>query len=631
MGFRLLGPVQVLDPAGGVVPLRGRMDRALLAVLLLNANRQVPTDAIVNALWDVSPPKAETYWTYVKRLRRLLRAVFGGRVVMPSLRGASAIEVDVEEIDYFRFVGHLERARVAGDPVEAAGHARRALAEWAGAALQDLSDDQQWVTEHRRGLDVRRAEAWHLLVDAELASGRPAAALATVNEPLGLWPYDETLVGQQLLALSRTGRQTEALSRFRDFRRRLVDELGVEPGAGLVALQQTILHGGASPGTTAITVTERPVPAPGPVCGLPPRTVFTGRQGTVDELLSVLNPANPGVRAAVVAGLAGAGKSVLVVEAAHRAREHGWFGGGVLFLDVRAGEPGRGLATGRALGALLGSFGAAAGPVPLGTREREHRYRSLLAASSEPVLVVLDDVDCAEQVRSLLPGAGRHAVLVTSRRLLTGLDGSRLVHLGTPGGEEAAAMLRGHVLAAVPGDPRLDAEPEAVARVVRSCGYLPLALRAAAARLAEDPAMPVAELAAVLEGPGRLAALTIDGQPVVTNAFAGACRRLGQDQLRLLRRLAAHPEAEIDAGTAVLDGMGTAGVTPLFDELRRAHLLTPGTLRGRWRIPELVRLFAAGRDFVVRRGDTPEEGRRPDHAVPLLYPLSTPSPSPQCG
>ena len=173
-----------------------------------------------------------------------------------------------------------------------------------------------------------------------------------------------------------------------------------------------------------------PAAAPVALAQLPPEvTGFTGRDGELAVLAGLLDPAGAGgpVVVSAVAGLAGVGKTTLAVAAGHAALGRGWFGGGVLFVDLHGYDDQR-VEPGQALDALLRALGVPAEHIPPGVGERAGLYRSVLAQISEPVLVIADNASAEAQVRPLLPGSGPHKVLVTSRHTLAGL-GARLVNV----------------------------------------------------------------------------------------------------------------------------------------------------------------------------------------------------------
>jgi hypothetical protein len=245
----------------------------------------------------------------------------------------------------------------------------------------------------------------------------------------------------------------------------------------------------------------RSAAAPTALAQLPPEvTGFTGRDDELAVLAGLLDPdttAGP-VLVSAVAGLAGVGKTTLAVAAGHAAVRRAWFGGGVLFIDLH-GYDEASVEPAQALDALLRALGVPAEHIPPGVEERAGLYRSALAQITEPVLVIADNASSEAQVRPLLPGAGPHKVLVTSRHTLAGL-GARLVDVTILDEETSIALLGGVLRAARPSDDRIAADPDAARRLAGTCGGLPLALQITAALLKADPALGVGELAGELSG-----------------------------------------------------------------------------------------------------------------------------------
>ena len=190
--------------------------------------------------------------------------------------------------------------------------------------------------------------------------------------------------------------------------------------------------------------------APVALAQLPAVTAgFTGRDDELAVLAGLLDPAGSAgpVVVSAVAGLAGVGKTTLAVEAGHAARQRGWFGGGVLFIDLHGYDEAP-VEPAQALDALLRALGVPAEHIPPTAEERAGLYRSVLAQISDPVLVIADNASSEAQVRPLLPGTGPHKVLVTSRHTLAGLD-ARLVDV-TVLDETAAVELLDAALRAAP-------------------------------------------------------------------------------------------------------------------------------------------------------------------------------------
>jgi DNA-binding SARP family transcriptional activator len=245
MDFRILGPLEVAD-AGVPVAIGGPRERTVLAVLLLRANRVVPVADLVDALWPGRPPATarQQIQTTVSLLRRSLgdpvRPVDRRRVITgtPGYR----LRVEAGELDADVFAARVLRARAdrtAGQPARAADGLRDALALWRGRALD--GHDAPAVRSAAAGLDERRMAAVEDRAEAGLAAGRHAEVVAEVAALAVAYPLRERLHGALMVGLYRLGRQAEALRVYRDYRRLLVAELGVEPGPPLRAVQRAIL------------------------------------------------------------------------------------------------------------------------------------------------------------------------------------------------------------------------------------------------------------------------------------------------------------------------------------------------------------------------------------------------------
>ncbi|ALG13922.1 XRE family transcriptional regulator [Kibdelosporangium phytohabitans] len=210
---------------------------------------------------------------------------------------------------------------------------------------------------------------------------------------------------------------------------------------------------------------------------------FTGREEQLDVVLTALRePASAGApRVVVVVGGPGIGKSALALRTAHEIADE--FADGQLYLDL-AGTSDQPHDPSVLLAELLRALGVTGGAVPNGTAARATLFRSLL--SDRRMLLVLDDAARSEQVRPLLPSSGGCGVLVTGRQLLTDLPGARHIELDVLSPAEARALFTGIV-----GANRVEAEPDEVEPIVRACGYLPLAIRIAAGKLAGRPAWPL--------------------------------------------------------------------------------------------------------------------------------------------
>ncbi len=346
------------------------------------------------------------------------------------------------------------------------------------------------------------------------------------------------------------------------------------------------------------------------VTGLPPAApVFTGRDTTVQALLDRLDPARHGGTQVVsaVAGMAGVGKTELVVHAAHQAIQRGWFPGGVLFVDMLGYDADRRLSARDALAGWLTALGIGE-HIPATEQDRSRLWRSALHAyitQHRRLLLIIDNVAGEDQVRPLLPADDRLPVLVTSRHTLD-ID-ARLhdLHILDP---DAAATLIGKVIAERrgPDDPRLAARAH-LGELADLCAGLPLALRIVAALLADRPHLQPAVLAHRLrDEQGRLNRLTRD-HAAVRATFDLSYQHLTADQARLFRLLPINPGPDIaTAAAAHLAGLAYDETTVLLEDLHRAHLVSE-TEPDRWRMHDLVRLYAAER--LPAGADETEAGR----------------------
>ena len=258
--FRVLGPLQVLDD-GRALALGGQKQRGVLALLLLERNRVVPRDRLVDALWSDDPPAsaANSVQVYVSKLRRLLGDDGGLSTEQPGyiLRVASGV-VDVDEFE--RLLARGKSALRSESFAEAEASLAEALALWRGPALADLASEPFARAEIAR-LEGLRLEALETRFEAMLAVGREAEAVGELQALVDLHPLDERFRALLMVALYRSGRHADALDAYRTFRTLLDDELGLEPTAELRQLEQAILRQDDSLGS---------VPAPVSVAAFDP-------------------------------------------------------------------------------------------------------------------------------------------------------------------------------------------------------------------------------------------------------------------------------------------------------------------------------------------------------------------------
>ena len=240
MDYRILGPLEANESDGRPIDLGGGRQRALLAVLLLHRNEVVSTDRLIEWLWSGSPPATapKIVQLYVSQLRKAL----GSESLLTQPPGyvlkVSSGEVDAERFE--QLVGRARRALADGAPEAASAQLREAHALWRGLALSEFRYEDFAQAEIGR-LEEIELGAVEERVGADLALGRHADLVPELETLVATHPQRERLRGQLMLALYRCGRQADALAVYQDVRRRLDEELGLEPGPGLRDLERQIL------------------------------------------------------------------------------------------------------------------------------------------------------------------------------------------------------------------------------------------------------------------------------------------------------------------------------------------------------------------------------------------------------
>ncbi|MFF7307267.1 BTAD domain-containing putative transcriptional regulator [Streptomyces sp. NPDC008137] len=563
MEFRLLGTVEA-HLNTGPVDLGHAKQRCVLAVLLCDAGRVVSAERLIDRVWGENPPGSvrNILSGYVGRLRAALRSAGAPGVRLARSSGGYLLDVDPESVDVHRFRRLVAEARRSADTGQAADLLRDALGRWHGEALTGLPG--AWAEETRARLGDERLTAELRYHELELRLGRHQQALEQLRHLAAAHPLDERVVRHLMTALCRGDRQAEALEAYEDIRHRLAEELGVDPGTELRALHRRILRGPATEAEADPPVV--PAELPHDVAG------FSGRTEALARLSAQLDvPAGEAVMISVISGAAGVGKTALALRFAHQVRDR--FPDGQLYVNLRGYDhESAPVDPQQALGQLLRSLGLTPQQIPSDPDEQARRYRSLL--DGRRMLILLDNAASVRQVRPLLPGSPTCRVLVTSRHRLTGLvarNGAEPLRLDVLDPGEARALL-----AAVLGERRVAAEPEAAGDLARRCGLLPLALRVAAAHLLGDRDRPLAGLAAELADGDRLATLELDDDrsSAVSAAFGLSYRALAPDAQRLFRLLGLIPGPDLTrpAAAALLD-TSEARAGSLLRTLATAHLI----------------------------------------------------------
>ena len=238
--FRILGPLEV-SVGDRPVRLGGRRQRALLAILLLNAGEVVSSERLAEGIWGERAPASARHLVHVYVSQ--LRGALDGAAAIVTREPGYLVDIDPSRIDAERFERLIEAARDADTqaPEDAIGALDRALALWRGPALADTRLEGGAAVDVAR-LDALRLTAIEERIDALLALGREREVLADLERLVAAEPLRERLWGQLMLALYRSGRQADALSAYHRARRQLTDELGLEPSPELQQLQHAILR-----------------------------------------------------------------------------------------------------------------------------------------------------------------------------------------------------------------------------------------------------------------------------------------------------------------------------------------------------------------------------------------------------
>ncbi len=584
--FKVLGVVEAW--ADGVsVDVGHARQRQVLGALLVDVDRVVPTDVLVERVWGELMLRRGrgALYGYVSRLRQALTSV-GVDIVREQ--GGYRLVVEAEAVDLYQFRGLADQAKGAGAEERAVALWEEALGLWRGEAFAGA--DTPWFNAQRALLDAERLAAQLDLAEVRLQLGQHPRILAECSARAEAYPLDERVAGQFMLALYRCGRQAEALECYERVRHGLAEEMGVDPGQALQHLHQQILTAdtalAAPTDTVALTepistVVPRQLPASPPV--------FAGRSQELEQLTDALDNRTGRSTAVVISAFGGVGKSWLAVRWAHE--NLGRFPDGQLYVNLRGFAPSaEPLPASVAVCGFLDALGVAPDAIPKDPQAQSGLYRSLLA--DRRTLIVLDDAYDADQVRPLLPGSPSCAVLVTSRNRLTALvttHGASPLMLDVFQEAEARELLTRHL-----GVHRVVAEPEAVAALLEYCAGLPLALGIVAARAATHPALPLAVLAQELgEAANRLDALDAGDMTVNLRAvFSTSHRALTPPARRLFLLLGLAPGPDISlAAAASLAALAPARARVLLAELESAHLIQQHR-PGRYQMHDLVRLFA---------------------------------------
>ncbi|MEV0230314.1 BTAD domain-containing putative transcriptional regulator [Nonomuraea sp. NPDC050786] len=505
MRILMLGPVEV-RVGENRVHLGGAKPNALLAALTQQPRQVVSIERLVTLIWDEAPPNSATalVHTYVSALRRGLASI-GRQSMLVTRSPGYLLNVQRTENDleiHERFLGLARRLEREGNYSEAVTHYEQALGLWRGPAFGGV--EASFARTAAVALEKDRLSVEEGLARCDLARGRPVECASRMARVSASYPLREEARGLLMRGLYESGRQAEALTAYRDGRRHLREELGIEPSPKLKDLHSQVLSGTLDPlvplartheeasarpvASSRLVTTEVERKAPS---NLPPDIGnFTGRVAQLDSLRRLSSRSAGGAAqtatptVAVVSGFGGSGKSALAVHAAYVLRDS--HPDGQLYADLRSGEGDAGVRD--ALGRFLGALGVSVAELPDTMEDRVELYRRKV--SGKTLVIVLDNVSGEHQVRKLLPSSPGCLVIITSRSRLAGLEASELLELDFFSVDTSVELLSKMI-----GTARVETDPKSAMTIARLCGGIPLAIRAAAGKLLARPHWPLRALA----------------------------------------------------------------------------------------------------------------------------------------
>ncbi|MGW7531068.1 BTAD domain-containing putative transcriptional regulator [Amycolatopsis sp. NPDC054798] len=599
MRFGILGPLAVSSDDGRPVRVPEAKVRTLLAVLLVHEGAPVSADRLADDLWGEQLPgnPVNTLQTKVSQLRRALeRAEPGQGSALAYQAPGYVLRIEPEAVDAGRFRALTAEAGTADDPRSKVALLTEALALWRGPALAEFADEPFAQPVIQR-LEEDRLAAQENLADARLALGEHAALAAELADLVRQHPLRERLRALHLRALYAAGRQSEALASYDELRRRLADELGVDPGPELTALHRSILA--QDPALTAVAP-RLPVPL----------TALVGRTAAVRAVSTLVRES----RMVTLTGPGGVGKTRLALETAHRLG--GDFAAGAWLVEL-TGLDRHECALSQCppvewvVEAIAATLGIRDVAVPALADPAERLAASL---RGKETLIVLDN--CEQLIEPVAAVAGRLLaaapglrILATSREPL-GLAGETQFPVPPLDHDSAAQLFAARV--ADTGYTVDSDDAEAVAEICRKLDGLPLALELAATRVR---ALGVPELLRRLDDRFRLLDTARRGVPARQQTLRAmidwSWELLSEPERLVLQRLSVHTEdCALDAAEAVCAGGGVeeGEVLGLLAKLVDRSLVVPAnTGVPRYRLLESVAVYGLER---LREAGELEKTRR---------------------
>jgi len=598
--LRVLGPMQAIR-AGHELPLGGPKQRSVLAVLLLEAGRAVPSERLVDELWRGRPPPGavKTLRSYVSRLRTLLRP----DAALIARGGGYVLELEQVQVDAARFellVREGQAALARGAARVAADRLREGLALWRGPAFADVADVESPALESRR-LDELRLAAIEGRVEADVALGLHAELVGELERLVVEHPLRERFWRQLVLALYRCERQADALARYRQARAMLAEELGLEPSEELRQLEQAVLRQEVPP--VPVSRQRHNVPAQ--------LTTLVGRDGDLEELERLLVQA----RLLTVTGVGGVGKTRLVLELGGHLVDA--FADGVWLVDLTAvSSP---ALVPQSVAEVLGFRAGSERSIAIALRDHLREAELLLVLDNCEHLLTA----CADLARDIVRSSPGVKVVATSREPL-GVPGEveyDLTPLAVPSESADVESIMGVAsvrlfferLSATRG--LGDDKPETintVAAICRELDGLPLAIELAAAR---TKALSVAEIAAHLDDRFRFLRywrpVADPRHQTLKATMDWSYALLSDEEARVLRDLAVFAGGfDLDAVASVCsDGERAAALDLVQRLVEKSLVIAESRPNGtRYRLLESVRQYADGR--LAEAGDRDDVRRR---------------------
>lgn len=582
--FGVLGPITVWSD-GQQIAVGGPRQRCVLGALLVHLGREVTVDQLIGYLWANDPPRTarSVIQVQISHLRRILAGSIS------TTPGGYTLVVDPDSVDLHRFRRLRDEAAKAR-PEEGLELLEQALGCWRGVPFSGIGSEHLDYSVVAPLVEER----WSAVLSwatCALELGHNRGVVTRLTPLVSEEPFRERLHYLFITALWRDNERARALAEYEEFRSRLANELGVDPGPELVSLHTRILQedlskdpgrvpgGGSSTSPEFRYLVRNDLPR-----DLPD---FIGRQESLRDLKEAAFGDDDRAKVCVITGSGGEGKTTTAVRFGYEAVKH--FPDGQLFIDLYGytsnKEP---LDPSSALGALLRAVGISPEAVPDSLDERSALWRATLR--DRKALLILDNAAGFSQVSPLLLPSPGSLTLITTRNDLSGLSGAKLLSLGMF--DERSSL---EFLEQILGAERVRSEPEQASEIVRVCGGLPLALRVVSGRMLSRPKWSLAHVAKRLNEQNRkLRELQVEGQSV-ESAIDLSFQSLSPSQRRIFLLLGLMIGNTIDlAGGAALLDMTVEDADDALQELVGMCLVDEpqGDV---YRLHDLIRSFAQER------------------------------------